>query len=158
MVRVIALVAAVLMVIAFLSGCAGQSSYGIKTGGNGSVYDVQTVPFDGDYDVPTNIWIRVYWPSGTEPPPEFKFKLRDSDDVRVNTYRHDGDEPNEWYFEPVDFLDYDSRYKVEIISGEQKVTTYFFTTQIVTLSGTRAVPNVGPRKSGSEAEQTIKTR
>ena len=54
-------------------GCGSHRTQNITTGGSGTLEGVLTIPRDGDRDIPIDSWIRVYWPSGEEPPSEFKF-------------------------------------------------------------------------------------
>lgn len=121
----------VLMSVALLGilfGCgAGQRSFEIDSGANGTLAGVRTVPRNGDYNVPVNIWVRVYWPSGAEPPAAFTFSLRDEDNRRVKTIKHDGEQRYDWWFEPAFSLDYNSRYKIELESIDERVTAYFWT-------------------------------
>jgi len=154
--RVVSWSALTIVWLILLAGCGGHRSFTVNTGADGSLRDVRTVPGDGDYNVSTNIWIRVYWPTGTEPPPSFTFSLRNQSDVRVGTSKHSGDEQYEWWFEPVSELDHHARYKIEIASGADKVTSYFFTEESVAETETRSAdPGVGPRESGFVEEHTI---
>lgn len=127
-VRLILLVLISVALLGILFGCgAGRRSFDISTGANGTLTGVRTVPKDGDYNVPVNIWIRVYWPSGTEPPAVFTFTLSDEDNRKVKTIIHDGEQRYDWWFEPAYYLDCYSRYKIELESSNERVTAYFWT-------------------------------
>ena len=153
---IISLVA--LVIGGMLSGCAGSRRHYIDTGGNGSLQDVQTVPEDGAYSVSTNVWVKVYWPDGTEPPPAFTFAMRDGSNTRVYTTMHAGDQKYEWWFEPTQELDYDSHYKIEIVSGTEIVRSYFFTVEAPIVPQTApARPKAGAPISGPALEHTIRT-
>jgi len=144
--------------VGLLAGCAGSRRHTIDTGGDGFLRDVRTMPDDGDYSVSTNIWVRVYWPAPTEPPPTFTFALRDGTDTRVYTSMRSGDELYEWWFEPSEELDYDSRYTIEIRSGSEVVRSYFFTIDAPFLLQTApARPKAGARISGPALQHTIRT-
>jgi len=139
-------------------GCGSHRSQTVTTGGSGSLEGVQIIPRDDDLDVPVETWIRVYWPSGFEPPAEFTFTLRDGSDTRVPTYKHNSRQENDWQFEPSEILDYDTRYKIEVEAGDERVVTYFWTEE----EGYRApllnVPSdAGPRVSGPLVEHRVQT-
>jgi len=152
------LVLALLCLLGAILGCGAHRRHAIETGGNGSLAGVRTVPRDGDYDVPVEIWIRVYWPLGFEPPPEFTFALRDGSDSRVFTYLHKGDQKYEWWFEPYEDLDCDTRYKIELKAGDEKVVSYFWTEEEDTRSPSSNVPaSAGPRITEPLDEHTVRT-
>lgn len=127
-VGIVLLVLVSVALVGILFGCGGgRRSFDIDTGANGTLAGVRTIPKDGDYNVPVHIWIRIYWPSGTEPPAVFTFTLRDENNRRVKTIRHDGEQRYDWWFEPVYYLDYNSRYKIELESSDERVMAYFWT-------------------------------
>jgi len=153
---IISLVA--LVIGGMLSGCAGSRRHYIDTGGNGSLQDALTIPEDGDYSVSTNVWVKVYWPDGTEPPPKFSFALRDESDTRIYTKMHSGDEPYEWWFEPIEELDHDSRYKIQLKTDSEYVRVYFFTVEEpFAMQAAPARPKAGAPISGPALEHTIRT-
>ena len=141
--RRFSLLLALLVLLSAVSGCGAHRRYTIQTGANGSLAGVRIVPSDGDYDVPVEMWIRVYWPAGSEPPAEFTFALRDETDTRVLTYLREGDQKYEWWFEPYDDLDYDTRYKIELKAEDEKVVSYFWTEEEDTRA--RVECSAGPR-------------
>lgn len=65
------------------AGCGAHRSYTIHTDETGSLRALRTSPEDGDHDVPTDVWIRVYWLADYTPPSEFAFALRDGSDGRL---------------------------------------------------------------------------
>jgi hypothetical protein len=124
--RVVGVLSIVLLFCGLICGCGGSRRHDITTGGQGSLAFVRTVPIDGESNVSTITWVRVYWPEGTEPPPTFRFDIRDGSDTRIATKMHEGD-GYEWYFEPDSDLDPSTRYKIEIYSGDDEVECIFFT-------------------------------
>lgn len=149
---------AIVVALAAIAGCGAHSRYVIQTDGNGSLEGLRVTPADGSFNVPVEIWVRVYWPPGYEPPPEFRFILRDEYDDRVLTYKHDGELRYEWFFEPYVDLNPGSRYKVEITAGDEKYVSYFYTEEYEMRSPSTNEPqNAGPRSSGPQAEHLVTT-
>ncbi|HUV05746.1 MAG TPA: hypothetical protein VMX94_11645 [Armatimonadota bacterium] len=152
------LVLALLVLLSGVLGCGAHRRYTIETGANGSLAGVRTIPRDGDYDIPVDTWIRVYWPVGSEPPPEFTFVLRNGSDTRVLTYLHDSDQKYEWWFEPYEDLDRYTRYKMEIKAGEERVVSYFWTEEEDTRAPSSNIPpGAGPRITEPLDEHTVRT-
>lgn len=158
MMKCIRLCVALIVLAGLISGCGGQSRYTIVTDADGSLAGVRTNPRNGDYDIPVSAWIQVYWPLDYEPPAEFTFTLRNESGSRVWTYLRDGTQQYEWWFEPRSSLDYDSRYKIEIQSGESKVVAYFWTRpDSYTYRSPEQEPDAGPRRSAPLEEHTVRT-
>jgi hypothetical protein len=159
MTRFTYLIVVAALLIAVLVGCGSHRRFTIDTGGNGSLFNVLTTPYDGESNVAVDTWVRVYWYGDQEPPPTFTFALRDGSDTRIPTYMHEGDVRFEWWFEPTADLDPDSRYKIEIISGDDKVVSYFYTAQApIIVPFSAAHHGISPRISGPEQQHTIRAK
>lgn len=143
--------------IGLVSGCGGgHRRYDIATGGDGGLRTVRSVPVDGMSNVSTLTWVRIYWPPACEPPPTFRFDLRDGDNTRIATIMHRGD-GFEWYFEPADELDHSTKYTAELFSGNEKMCIIFMTDEDINASSRAAYPGAGAGAavSGPMLEHTI---
>ncbi len=143
-----------------IAGCGGHSSHSISTGGSGDLRGLRTIPEDGERDVDVYETIRVYWVAGYEPPPSFKFALRDRAGNKILTVKKSSDVPNEWRFEPYAPLEYDSRYTIEVTYGGSNPRFVFWTEEDrILMQAGDAAPAEGPDPGDSEPlpEHTVDT-
>lgn len=143
-----------------IAGCGAHSSHAISTGGDGDLRGVRTIPDDGERNVDVDETIRVYWVTGYDPPPEFRFVLRDHEGVEVATVRKSSSDPNEWRFEPYGNLDYYSRYTIEISYGDSRRTFVFWTEEesLFMLSANESPKEPDPGDSEPQLEHRVVTR
>lgn len=149
-----------LAVAAFVVGCGGHSSYTVETGGSGDLRGLRTDPADGDTNVRVDPTISVYWVTGYDPPPEFKFILRDDDGNKVYTIKKSSDDPNHWLFAPYEDLEYDSRYAIEVTYQDSSRTFIFRTEEedgSTLFMKQRKTREADPGDSAPQLEHTVRT-
>lgn len=150
-----------LALAAVFAGCGGHSSYTIQTGGSGDLRGLRTDPADGDTNVRIDPTICVYWVTGYDPPPEFKFVLRDRDDAKVLTIKKASDDPNHWLFAPVEDLDYSTRYSIQV-TYQDTSRTFIFRTEDEDVRSTlpvrgREAKKPDPGDSAPQYEHAVRT-
>lgn len=128
-----ALASIVLLLI--LAGCGGgESSHDIVSPSSGTSVGMKTVPEDSDTDVPSDAWIRVYWPfRDLRPPADFTVRVQRADDSgdwhAVYTDLREGDsdpDAGSWWFEPSASLDSATWYRILVTDsyGNREVSVF----------------------------------
>lgn len=160
-----ALVSAILLVIIFMSGCGGGSeSHDITAPSSGSVVGVKTIPPDSDTEVPTDAWIRVYWPyEDLRPPSDFTMRLEVADEdgdwsAVLTKLREDESDPEagSWWFEPTYLLDSATWYRILVTDQDgQREAAVFRTSGSSSLGGVRSASETQYKPEG--ATRSIKS-
>jgi len=153
----IILAAILVFAVSLLAGCGGgESSHDISTPSSGSAIGVKTVPVDSDTDVPTDAWVRVYWPySDLRPPSDFTVRLQkaDADGRWSSVYtklRDDKSDPDlgSWWFEPTGDLGSATWFRIVVTDSDGGTDVSVFRTSGYSPAGaTSTYKPIGASKS-----------
>ena len=154
---VICLVGILFGAISLVAGCGGDGGQNISTPSSGSVIGMETIPTDSDTDVPTDSWIRVYWPyRDLRPPSDFTVRLQRADSsgnwISVSTrLRADESDPDlgSWWFEPAFLLNTNTWHRIQVTDGDGGTDVSVFRTRGFSVAG------AGPAYKPAGASESV---
>ena len=144
--KVMALGVAALIALVFAAGCGGgiggKKTQDLTSPWDGTLAGVATQPEDGETDIDTDSWIRVFWPDDGYPPPrEFTVRLEKEENPDdwggVHTiYRSEYSDPadGDWWFEPTSYFSRNTWYRIIVTDTYTQTVAiaYFLTTGLLT--------------------------
>ena len=130
----IAAIVALLITAGCGGGIRGKKIHDVSTPYDGSVFDVDTLPADGEDNIAVDSWINVFWPT-FPPPAEFTVRLEKEEDAGdwggVHTVLAAESQPlnGDWWFAPRSFFSLNTWYRIVIrdTNTEETVTHFFYT-------------------------------
>ncbi len=150
-----AAVVAILVTAGCGGGTRGLKVHDVTTPYDGSVFDVDTLPADGEDNIAVDSWINVFWPVNP-PPAEFTVRLEKQENPDdwggVHTVLADESDPlnGDWWFAPTSYFSPNTWYRIIIrdTNTEETVTHFFYTGIILSKTDgkTLGAQSATPRK------------